>query len=247
MKKIKFIKDGINPKFTLNRFVVGASKVAFESAKAVAKNPGKQFNPLFICSEIGNGKTHLMHAIGNELRQNFPKFKVLYVTAEQFFNDFIESVKNNSISDFKNKYTKLDCLLLDDVQSLVGKEQTQEQIFNIFNTLKNNDKQIVIACDRNTDELKIEERLKSRFKGGLAVDIQPANLETRIAVLRKKAKEEGFSVPNDIILFIAEQIKSNIRELEGTLLRVTSYIKFTNTPFTLEEVKKIFKDIILIK
>ena len=244
MKKIKFIKDGINPKFTLNRFVAGDSnKVAFESAKAVAKNPGKQFNPLFIYSEIGNGKTHLMHAIGNELKQNFPKFKVLYVTAEQFCDNFIDAIRKNTVSDFKNKYTKLDCLLLDDVQFLAGKEQSQEQIFNIFNSLKNNDKQIVAASSQKN--LKVEKRLLSMFQWGLTVDIKPADLKTRKAILRKKVKENGFSVPNDVILFIARKIKSNIRELEGTLLRVASYTKFTNTPFTLNEVIKIFKDIII--
>ena len=244
MKIINFIKDGINPKFTLNRFVAGNSnKVAFECAKVIAKNPGKQFNPLFIYAEFGNGKTHLMHAIGNKLKQKFSKINILYVTAEQFCDDFIEAIRRNNLSDFKNKYTKLDCLLLDDVQFLAGKEQSQEQIFNIFNSLKDNNKQIVAASSQKN--LKVGKRLLSMFKWGLTVDISPADLDTRIDVLRKKTEENGFSVPDDIILFVAKQIKSNIRELEGTLLRVVSYIKFTNTPFTLDEVKKIFKDIII--
>ena len=241
------IKDQINPKFTFERFVIGNSnRFAYGCAEAVTKNPGKQFNPLFIYGGVGLGKTHLMHAIGNELKKNFPNFRMLYVTCEKFVSDFISSLTSpEKISSFKNKYRNLDCLLIDDIQFLIGKDSSQEEFFNIFNTLKDNGKQIVIASDRPQSKLEIEERLISRFKWGNTVDIQQPDLETRIAILRKKAEEEGFSVPDDIIIFIAKKIKSNIRELEGTLLRVTSFIKFTNTPFTLDTVKTILKDVII--
>ena len=239
------IKDQINPKFTFERFVVGSSnRFATASAEAVAKNPGKQFNPLFIYGGVGLGKTHLLHAIGNSLKKGFPNFRILYVTCEKFASDFIEAIRvKDQMPVFKNKYRNLDCLLIDDIQFLVGKDSSQEEFFNLFNTLKDNGKQIVIASDRPQDKLEVEERLMSRFKWGNTVDIQKPDLETRIAILRKKAEEEQFSVPDDIILFIAKKIKSNIRELEGSLLRVTSFIKFTNTPFTLDTVKAILKDV----
>ena len=242
------IKDQLNPKFTFERFVIGNSnQFASGCAEAVTKNPGKQFNPLFIYGGVGLGKTHLMHAIGNELKKNFKNFRILYVTCERFVSDFIEAIRfQEKMPDFKNKYRNLDCLLIDDIQFLTKKaDRSQEEFFNIFNTLKDSGKQIVIASDRPQDKLEVEERLVSRFKWGNTVDIQKPDLETRIAILKKKAEEEGFSVPEDIIVFIATQIKSNIRELEGALLRTTSFIKFTNTPFTLDAVKTILKDIVV--
>ncbi len=241
------IKDQLNSKYTFDRFIVGNSnRFASGCAEAVTKNPGKQFNPLFIYGGVGLGKTHLMHAIGNELKKNFPNFRILYVTCEKFASDFIEAIRfQEKMAEFKSKYRNLDCLLIDDIQFLVGKDSSQEEFFNIFNTLKDSGKQIVIASDRPQDKLEVEERLISRFKWGNTVDIQSPDTETRIAILKKKAEEEGFSVPDDVIMFIASQIKSNIRELEGTLLRVTSFIKFTNTPFTLDSVKAILKDVIV--
>lgn len=241
------IKDQLNPKLTFDRFVVGNSnRFASGCAQAVTNNPGKQFNPLFIYGGVGLGKTHLMHAIGNELKKNFPKFRILYVPCEKFVSEFIESLRiQDKMSAFKNKYRNLDCLLIDDIQFLVKKDSSQEEFFNLFNTLKDSGKQIVIASDRPQSKLEVEERLISRFKWGNTVDIQQPDLETRIAILKKKAEEEGFSVPEDVILFIASQIKSNIRELEGTLLRVTSFVKMTNTPFTLDAVKTILKDVIV--
>ena len=241
------IKDQLNSKYTFDRFIVGNSnRFASGCAEAVTKNPGKQFNPLFIYGGVGLGKTHLMHAIGNELKKNFPNFRILYVTCEKFASDFIEAIRfPEKMAEFKSKYRNLDCLLIDDIQFLVGKDSSQEEFFNIFNTLKDGGKQIVIASDRPQDKLEVEERLISRFKWGNTVDIQSPDTETRIAILKKKAEEEGFSVPDDVIMFIASQIKSNIRELEGTLLRVTSFIKFTNTPFTLDSVKTILKDVIV--
>lgn len=244
------VKDQINPKLVFERFVVGNSnRFAHGCAEAVAKNPGKQFNPLFIYGGVGLGKTHLLHAIGNSLKQQFPNYRILYVTCEKFVSEFIENIKSGSsdkISAFKNKYRNLDCLFIDDIQFLMGKDSSQEEFFNIFNTLKDSGKQIVIASDRPQNKLdQIEERLISRFKWGNTVDIQQPDLETRIAILRKKAEEEGFSVPDDVIIFIAKQIKSNIRELEGNLLRITSFIKFTNTPFTLDAVKTVLKDVVV--
>lgn len=242
------VKDQLNPKFTFERFIVGNSnRFASGCAEAVTKNPGKQFNPLFIYGGVGLGKTHLMHAIGNELKKNFPNFRILYVTCETFVSDFIEAIRfQEKMSAFKNKYRNLDCLLIDDIQFLTKNAgRSQEEFFNVFNTLKDGGKQIVIASDRPQDKLEVEERLISRFKWGNTVDIQKPDLETRIAILKKKAEEEGFSVPEDIVVFIASQIKSNIRELEGALLRVTSFIKFTNTPFTLDAVKTILKDIVV--
>ena len=241
------IKDQLNTKLTFDRFIVGNSnRFASGCAQAVTKNPGKQFNPLFIYGGVGLGKTHLMHAIGNELKKNFPNFRILYVTCEKFASDFIEAIRfQEKMPEFKNRYRNLDCLLIDDIQFLIGKDSSQEEFFNIFNTLKDSGKQIVIASDRPQSKLDIEERLISRFKWGNTVDIQSPDTETRIAILKKKAEEEGFSVPDDVIMFIASQIKSNIRELEGTLLRVVSFIKFTNTPFTLDAVKTILKDVIV--
>lgn len=241
------IKDQLNSKYTFDRFIVGNSnRFASGCAEAVTKNPGKQFNPLFIYGGVGLGKTHLMHAIGNELKKNFPNFRILYVTCEKFASDFIEAIRfPEKMSDFKIKYRNLDCLLIDDIQFLVGKGTSQEEFFNIFNTLKDSGKQIVIASDRPQDKLEVEERLISRFKWGNTVDIQAPDTETRIAILKKKAEEEGFTVPDDIVMFIASQIKSNIRELEGTLLRVVSFIKYMNTPFTLDSVKTLLKDVIV--
>jgi len=243
------IKDQINSKYTFDRFVVGNSnRFAQASAEAVAKNPGKQFNPLFIYSGVGLGKTHLLHAIGNAMKQQNPNFRLLYTSCEKFVNEFIAKIRSGDseqIASFKNKYRNLDCLFIDDIQFLMDKDSSQEEFFNIFNELKDSGKQIVIASDRPQNELnKIEERLISRFKWGNTVDIKTPDLETRIAILRKKAEEENFAVPDDIILFVAKQIKSNIRELEGALLRVTSFIKFTNTPFTLDTVKTLLKDVI---
>ena len=243
------IKDQLNPYLTFDRFIIGNSnRFASGCSEAVTKNPGKLFNPLFIYGGVGLGKTHLMHAIGNELKKNFSNFRILYVTCEKFVSDFIEAIRfQEKMPTFKNKYRNLDCLLIDDIQFLVGgnKDRSQEEFFNLFNTLKDNGKQIVIASDRPQSKLEIEERLISRFKWGNTVDIQPPDLETRIAILKKKSEEEKISVPEDIIMFIASQIKSNIRELEGVLLRVTSFIKFTNTPFTLDSVKIILKDVIV--
>jgi chromosomal replication initiator protein len=239
-------KDQVNPKYIFSGFVIGSSnRFAHGCAEAVAKNPGKQFNPLFMYSGVGLGKTHLLHAIGNYTKQTTPNLKVLYTTCEKFVTDFIESIRFDNVSSFKNKYRHLDCLLIDDIQFLVGKESSQEEFFHMFNSLFSSKKQIVIASDRPPKELKgVEERLISRFEWGIIADIQPPDLETRIAILRKKAEEEKIYVPDDVILYIAAQVKSNIRQLEGSLLRITAFSLFTGTPLTVDSVQKMLKDII---
>ncbi|OEG71543.1 hypothetical protein ATZ36_14125, partial [Candidatus Endomicrobiellum trichonymphae] len=239
-------KDQINPKYAFSGFVVGASnRFAHGCSEAVAKNPGKQFNPLFLYSGVGLGKTHLLNAIGNYIKQSTPKLKTLYVTCEKFVTEFIESIRFDKISFFKSKYRSLDCLLIDDIQFLLGKESSREEFFHMFNNLFNLKKQIVISSDRPPKELKgVEERLISRFEWGIIADIQPPDLETRIAILRKKAEEEKIYIPDDVILNIATQIKSNIRQLEGSLLRITAFSAFTGTPLTVDSVQKMLKDII---
>jgi chromosomal replication initiator protein len=239
-------KDQINPKYTFAGFVIGASnRFAHGCAEAVAKSPGRQFNPLFMYSGVGLGKTHLLHAIGNYIKQTSPNLKVLYITCEKFVTEFIESIRFDRISSFKSKYRNLDCLLIDDIQFLVGKESSQEEFFHMFNSLFNLKKQVAISSDRPPKELEgVEERLISRFEWGIIADIQPPELETRIAILRKKAEEEKIYIPDDVILCIATQVRSNIRQLEGSLLRITAFSLFTGTPLTVDSVQKMLKDII---
>ncbi len=239
--KINKQNSNIKKTYVFNRFIVGKSNsFAFECARVVAKYPGNKFNPLFICGGVGVGKTYLMHAIGNELKCNFPKFKILYVTSDKFTYDFIEAIKTNTVSKFTNKYRNIDCLLIDDIQFLAGKHNSQEEFYNLFNTLKDSDKQIVITSNRPQNKLEIEEKLISRFKWGNTVDIQPPDLETRIAILKQKANDENIVISEDIVIHIAKRI-NNIRELEGTLLRLTAFFKFNNISFTLDEVKKYSK------
>jgi chromosomal replication initiator protein len=186
-----------------------------------------------------------MHAIGNYVKQTYPNLKVLYVTCEKFVTEFIESIRFDKVSFFKSKYRSVDCLLIDDIQFLVGKESSQEEFFHMFNNLFNAKKQLVISSDRPPKELEgVEERLISRFEWGIIADIQPPDLETRIAILRKKAEEEKIYVPDDVILHIATYIKSNIRQLECSLLRITAFSLFTGTPLTVDSVQKLLKDII---
>jgi chromosomal replication initiator protein len=239
-------RDQINPKYVFSGFVIGASnRFAQGCSEAVAKNPGKQFNPLFIYSGVGLGKTHLLHAIGNCVKQLTPNLKALYVTCEKFVTEFIESLRFDNISSFKRKYRSLDCLLIDDIQFLVGKESSQEEFFHMFNNLFNSKKQVVISSDRPPKELEgVTERLISRFEWGIIADIQPPDLETRIAILRKKADEENIYIPDDVVLHIATHVKSNIRQLEGSLLRITAFSTFTVTPLTVDSVQKMLKDII---
>ena len=239
-------EEQFNAKYTFDHFVVGASnRFAHASCEAVAKDPGRQFNPLFIYGGVGLGKTHLLHAIGNHIRKNNPSLRVLYVTSEKFINEFIDSLRFEKPASFRNKYRNLDCLLIDDIQFLVGRQSSQEEFFYTFNTLYDSRKQLVITSDRPPKELPtLEPRLISRFEWGVIADIQPPDLETRIAIMRKKAEEEKLYIPDDVILYIATQIKSNIRELEGSLLRITAFSAFTGTPLTVDSVQKILKDVV---
>lgn len=238
-----------DPKFTFDNFVVGSSnQIAYAAAKAVAGNPGEHFNPLFIYGGVGLGKTHMMHAIGNEILKNNPKSKILYVTTEQFVNEFIDSILNNKNNEqnrrFREHYRSVDVLMMDDVQFIANKTTSQEELFHTFNNLYQSKKQIVLSSDRHPKELTfLEDRLQSRFQCGLTCDITPPDLETRIAILQQKALEKKFNVSNHVLYFIAEKIDSNIRELEGALSKVIFYCSLMGKEAdSLELVKQALKD-----
>lgn len=238
---------GLNPKYTFDAFVVGESnQFAHAAAMAVAEAPGKtKFNPLYIYGGVGLGKTHLVQAIGHFAKDEYENIKVLYVTSEKFTNDFITSITSNTIQDFVNLYRNVDVLLLDDIQFFTGKESTQVQFFHTFNVLYQNGKQIVLTSDRPPREIKgLEERLLSRFGWGLVTDIQPPDLETRIAILHKKSESDGASIPIEVATFIADNITSNIRELEGSLIRLLAYASLHSKEITLDLAKEVLKDTI---
>lgn len=237
----------LNPKYTFETFVIGSgNRFAHAASLAVAEAPAKAYNPLFIYGGVGLGKTHLMHAIGHYVLEQNPSAKVVYLSSEKFTNEFINSIRDNKAVEFRNRYRNVDVLLIDDIQFLAGKEQTQEEFFHTFNTLHEESKQIVISSDRPPKEIPtLEDRLRSRFEWGLITDIAPPDLETRIAILRKKAKADGLiDIPNEVMLYIANQIDSNIRELEGALIRVVAYSSLVNTDITTELAAEALKDII---
>lgn len=238
------LRGDLNPKYTFKGFVVGHSnRFAQAACLAVAEAPAKRYNPLFIYGGVGLGKTHLLHAIGHFILNKNSNMKVMYVTTEKFMNEMINAIQHGTILKFRNKYRTIDVLLVDDIQFLTNKESTQEEFFHTFNELHNSYKQIVISCDRLSKEIPaLAERLKSRFEWGLTVDIKPPDLETRIAILRKKAEIDNLTIPEEVIFFIANGIKSNIRDLEGSLIRVVAFSSLTKTPITEELAIEVLKD-----
>jgi chromosomal replication initiator protein len=236
----------LNPRYIFETFVIGASnRFAHAAAVAVAEAPAKAYNPLFIYGDSGLGKTHLLHAIGAYAKELYGNVRVRYVSSEEFTNDFINSIRDDKASAFQRRYRDLDVLLVDDIQFLENKERTQEEFFHTFNTLYNANKQIVISSDRSPKQLTtLEDRLRSRFEWGLMTDIQPPELETRIAILRKKAIQDRLNAPDDVLEYIASKISTNIRELEGALIRVTAFASLNRQPVDLGLAEIVLKDLI---
>ncbi len=246
LSRASTLNSGLNPKYTFQTFIVGSNnELAAAAASAVAKNPGKSYNPLFIYGGVGLGKTHLMQAIGNEFVFNNPEKRVLYVTSEKFTNEFIQAVRYDKGENFTNLYRNVDILLIDDIQFLAGKEGTQEEFFHTFNSLHQSNKQIVLSSDRLPKDIPaIEERLVSRFEWGMIADVQAPDFETRLAILRSKAKEREYQIDPAVLDYIAQTVESNIRELEGSLNRLMVFCQLNNTPPTLDKVKNALSNII---
>lgn len=237
-------ESNLNSKFVFETFVIGNSnRFAHAAAQAVANNPAHAYNPLFLYGGVGLGKTHLMHAIGNRIKQNNPSMKVLYTTSEKFTNEIINSIQNKTTEAFRQKYRNIDCLIIDDIQFLKGKEQTQVEFFHTFNALKDANKQIIISSDRPPREIEtLEDRLRSRFDQGLTADIQPPDLETRMAILRTKAASDNIQMPNDVITLLATNIATNIREIEGAYTKIVAYTSLMDMPITVETAQKVLTD-----
>ncbi len=246
-EKKKVVKKGnLNSKYTFSSFVVGPSnQFAHAAALRVAENPGFSYNPLFIYGGVGLGKTHLISAIGNFILENNPELNICYISTEQFTGEFVSAIRHEKMPEFRQKYRTVDVFIVDDIQFIAGKDSTQEEFFHTFNELYSKQKQIVISSDRPPMEISdITGRLRSRFGMGLIADIQPPEIETRIAILYKKAELEGVKLPEDVAYFIASRIKSNVRELEGALIKLCAYTTLTNSPITLDVAKHILKDLL---
>ncbi|MFZ0915174.1 MAG: chromosomal replication initiator protein DnaA [Candidatus Korobacteraceae bacterium] len=245
----RFDWDGaaqLNPKYTFDDFVTGAgNQFAHAAARAVGERPSKAYNPLFLYGGVGMGKTHLMQAIGHEIKKRQPEKSICYVSSERFTNDMINALRYSKMTGFRDKYRNMDVLLVDDIQFLVNKERTQEEFFHTFNALHEGMRQIVIASDRPPKELaEIEDRLRSRFEWGLIADIQPPDLETKVAILQKKAETDQVMLPTEVALFIASNIRSNVRELEGALIRVLAYSSLTGGEINLQTTQEVLKNLI---
>ena len=237
----------LNPKYTFDTFVIGSgNQLAHAASLAVAESPAKSYNPLFIYGGVGLGKTHLMHAIGHYIIEQNQTSKVIYVSSEKFTNELINAIKDDRNEAFRSKYRNIDILLIDDIQFIAGKERTQEEFFHTFNALYESNKQIIISSDKPPREIAtLEERLRSRFEWGLQADIQPPDFETRIAILKKKAQVENIDIPDEVYSFIADNIASNIRELEGALIRVIAYSSLVKSEINLDVAKEALKDILI--
>lgn len=242
-------RSHLNTGFTFKSFVEGKSnQLGLAAATQVAENPGGSYNPLFIYGGVGLGKTHLMHAVGNALLQRKPNAKIVYLHSERFVADMVKALQLNAINDFKRYYRSVDALLIDDIQFFAGKERSQEEFFHTFNALLEGGQQIILTCDRYPKEINgLEERLKSRFGWGLTVAIEPPELETRVAILKTKADQAQMILPNDAAFFIAQRIRSNVRELEGTLKRVMAHSQFTAKPITIDLVREALKDLLALQ
>lgn len=242
-------QNNINPIYTFDKFVSGSSnQFAFAAALAVANNPATTYNPLFIYGGVGLGKTHLLNAIGNAVLQVNGGLRVYYYTSEKFMNELINSIRYQKMDEFRNKFRSVDVLLIDDVQFIAGKERTQEEFFHTFNALYESHKQIVVTSDKFPREIPgLEERIRSRFEWGLIADIQPPDIETKLAILRVKANQNGISIPEDVAFFLANSVSSNIRELEGYLVRIVAYANLMSLPVTLATAREVLRDILVEK
>ncbi len=249
VKQAAVDRSRINPDFTFDNYVEGKSNQLGKAASTqVGENPGTAYNPLFIYGGVGLGKTHLMHAVGNLILDKNPAAKVVYLHSERFVADMVKALQHNSINEFKRFYRSVDALLIDDIQFFAGKERSQEEFFHTFNALLEGQRQVILTCDRYPKEVTgLEERLKSRFGWGLTVAVEPPELETRVAILKKKAEHAKINLPDDVAFFIAKRIRSNIRELEGALRRVIANAHFTGRPITLDFAKEALRDLLALQ
>jgi len=240
-------RSTLNERYVFSNFVEGASnQFAFAACQAVADKPAQNYSPLFLFGGVGLGKTHLMHAIGHSILKKFPHYRVIYVSSEEFMNEVVNGIRYGKMDEFHQKYRRhCDVLLVDDIQMIVGRERTQEEFFHTFNTLHESKRQIVISSDKLPHEIPgLEDRLRTRFQWGLIADIQPPEIETRIAILKKKAELESMNLADDVCLFLAENIRSNVRELEGALIRLIAHASMTRQPITLEYSKRVLSDLL---
>jgi chromosomal replication initiator protein len=243
---IEPVEDSLNPKYTFEKFVVGScNQFAHAAAKATAEAPGTTYNPLFIYGGVGLGKTHLMHAIGHTIKARSPHMRVAYITSERFMNELINAIRFNKTPAFRDKYRSIDVLLMDDVQFMAGKERTQEEFFHTFNTLHNGQKQIIVSSDCPPREIPtLEERLHSRFEWGLIADLEPPDLETKVAILKRKADMDGIKLDDDIAMYVAGKVKSNVRELEGSLVRLVAISSMKGVPISKTLAQESMKNIL---